>query len=68
MRMQQLERHRLRPELAVDLDADDVVMVELAELDERLDFESLRQDARLEVEDRLLGSRSMSVTSRVDAG
>ena len=51
---EQLERHRLRPELAVDLDADDVVMIELAELDERLDLERLGQDARLEIEDRLL--------------
>ena len=30
---QELERHRLRPELAADLDADHVVMIELAGLD-----------------------------------
>ena len=50
---QQLERHRLRPELTVNLDADDVVVIELAGVDQRLTSQRLGQDARLEIEDRL---------------
>ena len=34
---QELERHRLRPELAVNLDADHVVMIEVAGLEQRPD-------------------------------
>ncbi len=51
---EELERNRLRPELTPDLDADDVVMVEIVDIDHGLDLERVRQDARLEVEDGLL--------------
>ncbi len=50
---EQLQRHRLRPELAANLDADDVMVVERARLDQGPHLQRIREDARLEVEDGL---------------
>src|SRR5262245_9454345 len=50
---QQLERYRLRPQLAANLDTDHVVMIERIGLYERPDLERARTDARLEVDDGL---------------
>ena len=50
---QQLERHRLRPQLAADAAADLVVAIELVVRDDDLDGQRVGEDARLESEDRL---------------
>ena len=48
---QHLDRNGMRPERAADLDAHHVVPVELVVRENRVNFERLRQDARLEEQD-----------------
>src|SRR6478672_1554346 len=48
-----LERHRLRPEVAADLELDDVVRVEDVRRLQRRDLQRVSQDAWLEAKDRL---------------
>src|SRR5947209_20630939 len=50
---QDLERNRLRPEVAADLELDDVVRIEHARRLERAHDQALGEDARLEVDDGL---------------
>ena len=50
---QQLQGNRLRPELAANLDADHVVVVDRSRLEERRDLQRFADNPRLVVENRL---------------
>lgn len=64
---QELQRHRLRPQHATYFKPDTVVRVHRVTLQNHLDFERMRQDARLEIQDRLAQGLPMLARCRDEA-